>query len=93
MIRDAFQKGDVPNYVEAFREPVLEMVKSEEDGRNIHSCVKYILRQCPRVNAKVRNEIYAEVAKALIPNRSSNKEATSWMSDDQVEAYLTSRGA
>jgi len=92
-IRDSFQRGNVPNYNEAFREPVLEMVKSGESGRSIRSCILTILKLCPRVNAEVRGEIYREVAQAHIPLRSTNGVATSFMTDDQVEEYLTSIGA
>lgn len=92
-IRTDTENGNVPNYVETFREPVLEMVKTGDSGRSIRSCILSILKLVPRVNAKVRGEIYREVAQALIPLKSQNGVATSFLTDDQVEEYLTSIGA
>ena len=68
-IRDSVLNGDMPDYTEAFREPVEAMIKDGQSARDIRSCILEVLHMVPRMNTETRSAIYREVSTALVPKK------------------------
>jgi len=68
-IRDSIANGNVPDYIEAFREPIGLMLKDGQKRTEVNSCILATLYMAPRMTVKTAHSIRAEVAAALCPKQ------------------------